>query len=179
MVARKQREALAAVLPVYRNFAARGQIEISTTPFYHPILPLLCASDIGAKSHPGLPLPTRFRYPQDAREQLCRSRSYVHDKLGVTPVGLWPSEASVSDEALTIAADCGFTSAAIDDRVLGGGGASAARRQGAGRGGRGAGGRAGLGAEGREHRAWRPKGAVCGSGRADASAREAAARRRR
>ena len=46
VMARKQREALAQVLPVYREFAARGQIEISTTPFYHPILPLICDSDI-------------------------------------------------------------------------------------------------------------------------------------
>ncbi len=45
MIARKQREALARVLPVYREFGARGQIEISTTPFYHPILPLICDSD--------------------------------------------------------------------------------------------------------------------------------------
>ncbi len=44
LMARKQREALARVLPVYREFAARGQIEISTTPFYHPILPLVCDS---------------------------------------------------------------------------------------------------------------------------------------
>ena len=63
---RKQREALAAVLPVYRDFAARGQIEIATTPFYHPILPLLCDSDIAAVSHPGVTLPPRFQYPQDA-----------------------------------------------------------------------------------------------------------------
>jgi len=39
LMTRKQREALAQVLPVYRDYAARGQIEISTTPFYHPILP--------------------------------------------------------------------------------------------------------------------------------------------
>ena len=69
-MARKQREISARVLPVYREFAARGQIEISTTPFYHPILPLICDSDIAAVSHPGVPLPTRFRYPQDARDQL-------------------------------------------------------------------------------------------------------------
>jgi alpha-amylase/alpha-mannosidase (GH57 family) len=118
MVARKQREALQAVLPVYRDFAARGQIEISTTPYYHPILPLVCDSDIAAKAHPGVPLPTRFRYPEDAREQLLRSRSYVQEMLGVTPVGLWPSEGSVSDEALTIAAECGYTWAATDNGVL-------------------------------------------------------------
>lgn len=114
----KQREALAAVLPVYRDFAARGQIEIATTPFYHPILPLLCDSDIAAVSHPGMTLPPRFQYPQDALTQLERARSYMRDMLGVTPAGLWPSEGSVSDEALAMAAGCGFTWAASDNAVL-------------------------------------------------------------
>ena len=118
LMARKQREALGRVLPVYRDFAARGQIEISTTPFYHPILPLICDSDIAAVSHPGVPLPPRFRYPEDAREQLQRARSYMQEKLGVAPAGLWPSEGSVSDEALALAADCGFRWAATDNGVL-------------------------------------------------------------
>jgi alpha-amylase/alpha-mannosidase (GH57 family) len=118
ILARKQREALATVLPVYREFAARGQIEISTTPFYHPILPLLCDSDIAAVSHPGVTLPPRFQYPDDAHEQLLRARSYMREKLGVAPVGLWPSEGSVSDEALALASDCGFTWAASDNGVL-------------------------------------------------------------
>jgi len=118
MLARKQRDALAQVLPVYHEFAAAGQIEISTTPFYHPILPLLCDSDIAAVSRPGVTLPPRFRYPQDAKEQLARARSYMQEALGVAPVGLWPSEGSISDEALALAADCGFTWAASDNEVL-------------------------------------------------------------
>jgi alpha-amylase/alpha-mannosidase (GH57 family) len=118
VMARKQREALGRVLPAYREFSARGQIEISTTPFYHPILPLVCDSDIAAVSHPGVTLPARFHYPEDAREQLRRARSYMGHKLGAVPVGLWPSEGSVSDEALALAADCGFTWAASDDAVL-------------------------------------------------------------
>src|SRR5262249_22679988 len=118
MLAGKQRAALARVLPVYRDFAARGQIEIATTPFYHPILPLICDSDIAAVAHPGVRLPTRFQYPDDAREQLRRARSYMQEKLGTAPIGLWPSEGSVSDEALALAADCGFTWAATDNGVL-------------------------------------------------------------
>jgi alpha-amylase/alpha-mannosidase (GH57 family) len=114
----KEREALAAVLPVYREFAARGQIEVSTTPYYHPILPLLCDSDIAAVSHPGVNLPRRFQYPQDARTQLERARSYMQDMLGVIPAGIWPSEGSISDEALALAADCGFRWAASDNGVL-------------------------------------------------------------
>src|SRR5579871_4575410 len=118
LMVRKQQEWLRHVLPVYREFAARGQIEISTTPFYHPILPLICDSDIGAVSHHGLPLPPRFRHPEDALEQLSRARSYMQEMLGVAPVGLWPSEGSVSDEALRLAAECGFTWAASDNGVL-------------------------------------------------------------
>ena len=53
----KQHELLAAVLPEYRLAAARGQIEISTTPYYHPILPLLCDTDIARVSNPHTPLP--------------------------------------------------------------------------------------------------------------------------
>ncbi len=119
LMARKQREALAGVLPVYRDFAARGQIEISTTPFYHPILPLVCDSQIASVSHPGVTLPSHFRYPDDARTQLERARGYIEKMLGTAPAGLWPSEGSVSDEALTLAADCGYQWAASDNGVLG------------------------------------------------------------
>jgi alpha-amylase/alpha-mannosidase (GH57 family) len=116
----KQLELLAAVLPEYRSAAERGQIEISTTPYYHPILPLLCDTDIARISNPHTPLPNPpFRYPQDAREQLLRAREYHKRVFGKPPVGLWPSEGSVSDQALEIAADLGFQWFATDEGVLG------------------------------------------------------------
>jgi alpha-amylase/alpha-mannosidase (GH57 family) len=116
----KQREICAQVLPEYRKLAASGQIEISTTPFYHPILPLLCDSDIARVSHPGVPLPPRFRYAGDARLQLRMARDYIEQEFGVAPAGLWPSEGSVSDEVFSIAADIGFRWAATDSGVLNG-----------------------------------------------------------
>ena len=79
----KERESLQRVIPTYCEFAERGQIEISTTPFYHPILPLLCDSDIAHIAQPGATLPTRFAHPEDAREQLRRARNYMQSKLGV------------------------------------------------------------------------------------------------
>jgi alpha-amylase/alpha-mannosidase (GH57 family) len=118
LLTRKQREELAKVLPVYRNFAASGQIEVSTTPFYHPILPLLCDSDIAAVAHPGVELPQRYQYAEDAHEQIARARSFMKEKLGVAPVGMWPAEGAVSDQALALAADCGFRWAASDNGVL-------------------------------------------------------------
>ena len=118
-MARKEREILARVIPVYKEFAARGQIEISTTPFYHPILPLICDSNIAGVSHPGVTLPTRFRYPGDALHQLRTAREFIEREFGRAPVGLWPSEGSVSDEALSLAAEAGFEWAASDNGVLG------------------------------------------------------------
>jgi alpha-amylase/alpha-mannosidase (GH57 family) len=116
----KQMELLNLVLPIYRQAAQSGQIEISTTPFYHPILPLVCDSDIARVANPGTPLPRRaYRYPEDAREQLRRARQYHERVFGSKPVGLWPSEGSVSDQALTIAMEEGFQWFGTDEGVLG------------------------------------------------------------
>jgi len=116
----KQLEFMKLVLPAYRNAAQRGQIELSTTPFYHPILPLICDSDIARVANPSTPLPRRaYRRPEDAREQLQRAREYHEKTFGVKPAGLWPSEGSVSDQALTIAAEQGFEWFGTDEGVLG------------------------------------------------------------
>ena len=116
----KQLELLGLVLPAYREAAARGQIELSTTPYYHPILPLVCDSDIARVANPGTPLPRRaYRHPEDAREQLRRAKEYHERVFGAKPVGLWPSEGSVSDQAMALAAEEGFQWFGTDEGVLG------------------------------------------------------------
>src|SRR4029077_17422539 len=117
---KKQLEFLGLVLPAYRDAAQRGQIELSTTPFYHPILPLICDSDIARVANPGTPLPRRaYRRPEDARTQLQLAREYHERVFGAKPAGLWPSEGSVSDQALTIASEEGFKWFGTDEGVLG------------------------------------------------------------
>ena len=116
----KQLELLRLVLPAYRDAALRGQIEISTTPLYHPILPLLCDSDVARVANPSTPLPRRtFRRPEDAREQLQRARQFHQKTFGAKPAGLWPSEGAVSDQALSLAAQEGFQWFGTDEGVLG------------------------------------------------------------
>ena len=114
----KQKQILGLVIPAYQRAAQSGQIEISTTPYYHPILPLLCDSDIASVSHPGVRLPRRFRHPEDAAQQLRMARDYMASEFGSAPVGLWPSEGSVSDEVFHLAAQAGFEWAATDSGVL-------------------------------------------------------------
>jgi alpha-amylase/alpha-mannosidase (GH57 family) len=113
-------ELIGLVLPAHREAAQRGQVELSTTPFYHPILPLLCDSDIARVANPSTPLPRRaFRRPEDAREQLRRAKEYHEKIFGMKPAGLWPSEGSVSDQTLAIAAEEGFQWFGTDEGVLG------------------------------------------------------------
>ncbi len=116
----RERELLGKVLPAYADAAKKGSIEISATPFYHPILPLVCDTNAGAASSPGLPLPaSRFRHPEDAREQLVRALDLHQQVFGVRPCGVWPSEGSVSDEVLAIAHSLGVKWMATDEGVLG------------------------------------------------------------
>jgi len=120
LVIARERELLGRVLPVHAEGARKGLIEISTSPFYHPILPLVCDTDMGAVSSPGLPLPqNRYRYPDDAREQLQRGMALHKKVFGVRPKGVWPSEGSVSEEMLAIAHELGIKWMATDEGVLG------------------------------------------------------------
>jgi alpha-amylase/alpha-mannosidase (GH57 family) len=116
----RQRALLGEVLPAHAVAAQQGRIEVSTSPFYHPILPLVCDTNMGGISTPGLPLPqNRFLHPEDAREQLVRGLDLHQQVFGVRPVGVWPSEGSVSEEVLAIAQTLGVKWMATDEGVLG------------------------------------------------------------
>src|SRR5207247_6109523 len=91
-------EILRKVIPEYREAAERGQAELSASPFYHPIVPLLCDTDIYLTTHPHAAVPRPpFRHPDDAREQLMRARAYHERLFGKAPLGLGPSAGSASD----------------------------------------------------------------------------------
>jgi alpha-amylase/alpha-mannosidase (GH57 family) len=110
---------LRAVIPAYRSAAATGRIELTTSPFYHPILPLLCDTDTHLRAHPHSALPRRlFSYPDDAREQLARAFHYHAQTFGAPPQGVWPSEGAVSDEALDLLASSGAEWTATDEEIL-------------------------------------------------------------
>jgi alpha-amylase/alpha-mannosidase (GH57 family) len=116
----RERELMGKVLPAHAAASKKGLIEISATPFYHPILPLVCDTNAGAVSSPGLPLPQhRFRHPEDAREQLVRALDLHEQVFGTRPQGIWPSEGSVSEETLAIAGSLGIKWMATDEGVLG------------------------------------------------------------
>ncbi len=112
-------EILAKVVPAYRDAAARGHVELATSPFYHPILPLLCDSDAHQVAHPGSPKPRqRFVRPDDARRQIERAIAFHESTFGSRPAGMWPSEGAVSDEAIGLIGAAGLTWIATDEDIL-------------------------------------------------------------
>jgi alpha-amylase/alpha-mannosidase (GH57 family) len=115
----KQKEIMSQVIPLYRKLQDAGKIEISATPFYHPIMPLLCDTSIARVSTPGMDLPKRrFSHPEDARWHIEEAVKYHREQFGLAPRGMWPSEGSVSDEALEIMASNGIKWAATDEDIL-------------------------------------------------------------
>ncbi len=109
----------AQVLPAYRGLAARGQIELSTSPYYHPILPLLVDHAAARRARPDLSLPRDpFVEPGDARLQLERALARHAEVFGGAPAGVWPSEGSVSPEVVEIAAGLGVRWLGSDEGVL-------------------------------------------------------------
>jgi alpha-amylase/alpha-mannosidase (GH57 family) len=92
---------------------------LSTSPFYHPILPLLCDTDAHLRAHPHSVLPRGlFRWPNDAAAQLARAIELHTALFGAAPQGIWPSEGSVSDAAVQLIADTGVTWIATDEGIL-------------------------------------------------------------
>jgi alpha-amylase/alpha-mannosidase (GH57 family) len=86
----------------WRSLLQRGSVELSCSPMFHPILPLLVDSDSARRAMPDAALPPRFQHPQDAREQVRRGLARAERDFGVRPVGMWPSEGAVSPEAMQL-----------------------------------------------------------------------------
>jgi len=99
----KQREIIQGILPTYRALQERGQVELITSPYYHPILPLLIDNRLARLASPGLPLPRfPFRHPEDARFQMEAAVDFHRRHFGAAPRGLWPPEGAVGQDLLPL-----------------------------------------------------------------------------
>lgn len=103
-----QRKALGEIAGLYGHLWERGQIELTTSPFYHPILPLLYNGGKGEG----------YNWEEDAREQIARGIRYFKDTFGRPPVGMWPSEGSVSPSIVKPVLDAGIQWIATDEDIL-------------------------------------------------------------
>ncbi|HEY9805129.1 MAG TPA: hypothetical protein V6D04_01055 [Candidatus Obscuribacterales bacterium] len=116
----KQREILSRIVPQHRRMQETGQLEVITSPYTHPILPLLADTNAGRVAVPNMKLPEqRFQWAEDIPRHLQKAWDMYLDRFGQAPRGLWPSEQSVSPEMLPYVAKQGFNWLCSDEAVLG------------------------------------------------------------
>ncbi|NOZ26682.1 MAG: hypothetical protein GXP39_01335 [Chloroflexi bacterium] len=114
----EQYKIMRAVIPIHRQLQERGQIEVSTTPFYHPILPLLVDTDRATIDRPGATHPRRFARPEDAEAHVRMAVEHYRRCFGRPPCGMWPAEGAVSQFVVPIFARHGVRWLATDQGVL-------------------------------------------------------------
>ncbi len=106
------------VIPLHAAMQQAGQIEVTMTPFAHPILPLLVDSDLARVALPEAELPGRFTYGQDAAAQVELGVEFYEEHFGQPPRGMWPAEGSVAQQVVTMIARAGLRWIATDEDVL-------------------------------------------------------------
>ncbi len=114
-------ELLASVIRRYKVLARRGQIELSVTPYAHPIMPLLLDLNTTHEAMPDAALPELDDYPGGEERVLWHLEKGVQTFkrfFGAKPKGCWPSEGSISEQTLKILSDFGFTWTASGGTVL-------------------------------------------------------------
>ena len=115
----KHQELLKQILPAYKRFQDTGQIEITISPFYHPILPLLYNTKIAKEANIRAALPKiNFSYPLDAKAQIDMAVQLFKDKFQASPVGMWPSEESVSQHIIPFIIQSGIKWIVTDEAIL-------------------------------------------------------------
>lgn len=104
---------------MYHIGTKKGQIEITTTPFYHPILPLITNTDLAKIAQPYDLLPSPpYAYPEDATAHVTKAVKYYEKLFGEKPSGMWPGEGSVAEEVVSMFTKNGVRWVATDQEVL-------------------------------------------------------------
>jgi alpha-amylase/alpha-mannosidase (GH57 family) len=115
----KQLEILKRIIPLHRELSESGQVELTTSPFYHPILPLLWDKRSARQAMPACDLPKQLdSYQEDAQIQIRRAIEYHTQLFGSAPAGMWPSEGSVSQDIIASIAEAGIQWIATDEEIL-------------------------------------------------------------
>jgi len=114
-------ELINGIIPRYRKLAESGQIEISTTPHYHPLAPLLIDFASAKEAMPNVTLPQAIRYPAGkvrVAAHVAKAKKSHAARFGNEPTGMWPAEGSISTSTLEVLAEEGCHWAASGEGVL-------------------------------------------------------------
>ena len=114
-----QRQIMREIIPTYRKFIAEGRIELSTSPYYHPVLPILADIKNATKSVMTTEgLPSSLGMLEDARLQIKKALDRVEEILGARPKGIWPPELCIGAKTLDLLAKEGVSWTVSDEGIL-------------------------------------------------------------
>ncbi|MEW6354468.1 MAG: glycoside hydrolase family 57 protein [Pseudomonadota bacterium] len=114
-------ELAGGVIERYRALCAAGKIELSMTPYAHPIIPLMLNFNTAREAMPDVQLPHSTHYPggeERARWHIQEGKAVFYRHFGIEPRGCWPAEGGVSPATLRLLNESGFTWAASGEKVL-------------------------------------------------------------
>jgi len=115
----KERDILGLILPKYRELQDKGQIEVTFSPYFHPISPLICDTEVAKLALPNIQLPKeRFSHPEDLETQIDLGIKLYEKVFDRKPKGMWPSEGSVSERIIPTVSKFGIRWIATDEEIL-------------------------------------------------------------
>ena len=111
---------MSEIIPTYKEFIVEDRIEITTSPYYHPILPILCDYETAIRNggNQKINLPEQMDLYDDAYNQVKMAINKVEEVLGVTPKGIWASEYCLTSKVLDLLADLGIKWTVSDESIL-------------------------------------------------------------
>ncbi len=112
-----QRDIIKQIIPAYKKFSDEGKIEITTSPYYHPIIPIML--DIKeVKKTCRTDLPGNLKMELDAKMQTEMALDRIENLFGKRPKGIWPSEHCVSPKELDLFHELGLQWTISDEGIL-------------------------------------------------------------
>jgi alpha-amylase/alpha-mannosidase (GH57 family) len=114
-------ELISNVIGRYRSLYEAGRIEISMTPYGHPIVPLLIDISSAKQAIEDVSLPLAKKYPDGYKRSQWHVRKGIDvfkKYFGVAPQGCWPSEGSISEETIELLSEEGVKWLASGESVL-------------------------------------------------------------
>lgn len=113
------RKIIRLIIPSYREYQEKGKIEITTSPYYHPILPILLDVKSAQKNllSPDSSL-VDLKMEDDAKLHTKYALDRIEELFGKRPKGIWPSEHCISPEELELFKECGIKWTISDEGIL-------------------------------------------------------------
>lgn len=98
-----QKRIIREIIPTYKKYIKEGRIELTTSPYYHTILPILIDIKSSVKSVLTTEgLPNSLGMADDAKLQIRSALDKIEEVFGVRPKGMWPPELCLGPKTLNL-----------------------------------------------------------------------------